>query len=153
MAMGCRDGSSSKTRGTLALSIGMVLLVAGCAKTLEETRRHTYAPSFNYITDTELQSAMWQLAAGVASLERIIGPERVVTPEERLDVIRILERMEAATASLGPEGWPSNHPRITRHAGRFREQLEQARRAVERDPPGYYLAGTVSGACLLCHGE
>jgi len=139
--------------GAVCLLAAAGWLVQACSSTLEQTRRHTYAPSFNYISDEELQQSMWQLAAGVSSLERILAPESVVTADDRLDVIRILERMEAVVAELGPEGLPSNHPRITRHAGGFRAQLERARRAVEREPPSYYLAGTISGGCLACHGS
>jgi len=146
-------GSPVRRSGAVWLLAIAVLVSIGCAKSLEQTRRRTYAPTFNYVTDAELQSSMWQLAAGVSSLERILAPERVVTAEDRLDVIRILERMNEAAAALGPEGWPSNHPRISRHIGRFREQLEHARFAVEREPPSYYLAGTISGACLACHGH
>jgi hypothetical protein len=127
-------------------------LASGCRGALETTRDHTYAPSFNYVTDQQLSSAMWQLASGVTSLERILSPERVLTGESRLDVIRILERMDAAAATLGPAGWPSNHPRITQEIGNFREQLALAKRAVEAEPPSYYRAGTISGACLACHG-
>jgi hypothetical protein len=145
--------------GPLARS-GVAVLVAGLAAgalaapgcTTSSGDRPAEAPSFNFISDTELQSAMWQLAAGVADIDRILAPDRVVTAEDRLDVIRILKRMEDATEALGPTGWPSNHPRITRHAGDLHADLERARHAVEREPPSYYLAGTVSGACLDCHG-
>jgi hypothetical protein len=95
---------------------------------------------------------MWQLANGVATLERILSPDRVVTEQDRLDVIRILDHMDVAAADLGPEGWPSNHPRVTLYQGRFREQLARAKRAAQLDPPSYYLAGNISGACLACHG-
>lgn len=143
---------SNRSRTALAVGLVVTSLALGCAGTLEETRRHTYAPSFNYISDAQLQTAMWQLAAGVATLDRLLSPERVVTRQDRLDVIRTLERMDEAAVSLGPEGWPSNHPRITRYAGGFREQLARAKRGAELDPPSYYLAGNISGACMACHG-
>jgi len=137
--------------GMTALLVGS--LAGGCADLPQKTRRHTYAPSFNYISDQQLQSAMWQLAAGVSTLERILAADRVVTPQDRLDVIHTLDQMDAAVASLGPDGWPSNHPRVTRYAGRFREQLARARRNAALEPPSYYLAGNISGNCLACHGE
>jgi hypothetical protein len=131
---------------------GAMLLMA-CGGTLEATRRHTYAPDFNYITDSQLQSAMWQLAAGTSSLDELLAEGVPVTLDERQQVIRILEGMEAAADSLGPEGLASNHPRISHHLGRFSELLASARRNVQIDPPSYYLAGTVSGACHACHGQ
>ena len=147
------QGSRGSARGALlALLLAFAGVAGGCRGLLQTTREHTYAPSFNYVTDEQLQSAMWQLASGVASLERILAPERVITSEARLDAIRVLERMDAAAATLGPAGWPSNHPRITQEIGGFREELAAAKRAIVAEPPSYYLAGSISGACLACHG-
>ena len=120
---------------------------------MEGAREHTDPPSFNYIDDSELQAAMWQLAAGVATLETTLSPEKVVTEQDRLTVIETLDSMDAAIASLGPEGWPSNHPRLTRNASRFREQLAIAKRAAQLNPPSFYLAGNISGTCMACHGD
>jgi hypothetical protein len=135
-------------------AVGLVLAllgIGGCGSALSRARKHVYAPTFNYITDEQLESSMWQLAAGVHDLDRILAADAPLSKGQRLDVIRVLERMLAATQGLGPEGWPSNHPRITQHLGRFQTQLTAARRAVEVEPPSYYLAGTISGACLACH--
>jgi hypothetical protein len=147
-----RRGSSWFGGARLAVAFALACPASGCGGFFAKTREHTYAPSFNYVTDEQLESAMWQLASGVASLERILAPERVVTAEARLDVIRVLERMDAAAATLGPAGWPSNHPRIAQEIGGFRAEVAAAKRAVEAEPPSYYLAGSISGACLACHG-
>jgi hypothetical protein len=128
-----------------------LLGVGACKSALESTRRHVYPPTFNYITDDQLQSSMWQLAAGVNDLERILGKDRPISAAQRLDVIRTLDAMKAATGRLGPEGWPSNHPLITQNLARFRAQLANARRALEIEPPSFYLAGTIAGSCLACH--
>ena len=128
------------------------MLLWSCGGALDATRRHTYAPDFNYITDAQLQSAMWQLAAGTSRLDEILGTGTPVTFEQRRSVIQILQSMQSAADSLGPEGWPSNHPRITQHLPRFQEQLDRALRNVQLEPPSYYLAGTIAGACHACHG-
>lgn len=138
----------ARAAGVLAASI----LLASCSGALDATRRHTYAPDFNYITDAQLQGAMWQLAAGTSRLDQILASGSPVSFEERRSVIQILQSMQAAADSLGPEGWPSNHPRITEHLPRFQEQLARAVRNVQLEPPSYYLAGTISGACHACHG-
>jgi hypothetical protein len=140
------------SRGLVVVMLAAVLLgVGACKSALESTRRHVYPPSFNYITDDQLQASMWQLAAGVNDLERILGNDRPISTRNRLDVIRTLDAMKSATDRLGPEGWPSNHKLITQNLARFREQLANARRAAEIDPPSFYLAGTIAGACLACH--
>jgi hypothetical protein len=63
----------------------------------------------------------------------------------------LLAGMEEAAASLGPAGWPSNHPQIGANLDRLWRDIEHARRAAEREPPNYFYAGVVSGACLYCH--
>jgi len=128
------------------------MLLWSCGGALDATRRHTYAPDFNYITDAQLQSAMWQLAAGTSRLDEILRTGAPLTFDQRRSVIQILQGMQSAADSLGPEGWPSNHPRITQHLPRFKEQLGRALRNVQLEPPSYYLAGTISGACHACHG-
>jgi hypothetical protein len=110
------------------------------------------APDFNYITEEQLESAMWRLAAGIRSLQAIFG-EAPVKQAQRPEVIRILDEMIAAAEELGPEGVASNHSRITHNLGRFREKLEIARGSVEMNPPRYYPVGNLSGTCLACHAS
>jgi hypothetical protein len=38
------------------------LQVSSCADIAARVRRHTYPPTFNYITDEQLRSTMWRLA-------------------------------------------------------------------------------------------
>ena len=137
--------------GTL-LALAASLVASACsAGALERLRGHTYPPSFRYIPREELRSAMWRLADGSARLDRLMRAS--AGGDEALQgwVIRELQGMESAAAELGPEGWPSNHPRVSRHIDRFRQDLADARHAAELDPPGYFLAGSVSGACMHCH--
>jgi len=111
------------------------------------------APAFNYITDEQLKSAMWQLAAGVKRVQAILARPGAISQSERVEVILVLDQMLAAADELGPDGVSSNHPRITLSFGRFRETLAIARRSVSIDPPRYYLVGNLSGTCLACHAS
>jgi hypothetical protein len=137
---------------SLAISAVIVASV-GCGTIQGASRAYVYAPTFNYITDEQLQSSMWQLAAGVESLEARLAPSVAPSKMQQADVIRTLTQMDAAAARLGPEGWPSNHPRITQRLGWFRDRVASAKRAAEVDPPSYFLAGSLSGACYACHGS
>jgi hypothetical protein len=129
----------------------VVLAVAGCGGFLEATRRHTYPPTFNYISDEQLESAMWQLAAGVRQLSDTFDLGAPLSQGQRVGVIETIRGMEAAATRLGPEGWPSNHHEISDELGHFRETLANARRAVAGDPPSYRLARDLPSACLACH--
>jgi len=125
---------------------------AACSGWPHDRREPASAPGFSTISDDRLHSAMGQLAAGVTELQSILGDRGPVTPDERLEVLRILDRMQAAADALGPGDLPSGHPRIDRNLDRFREKLEIARESVELEPPSYYLVGAFSGACMGCHG-
>jgi hypothetical protein len=140
------------TRATsLAVLVAVLATGIACSGTRSGAQRPSPAPNFNYITDEQLKSAMWQLAAGVNGLQAIFGDREPVTASEHSDVIRILDQMIAAVDELGPEGVATNHARITNNLGRFREKLEIARSSAEMIPPRYYLVGNVSGTCLACH--
>jgi len=134
---------------TIALT-ALIFAVAGCGA-FETTRRHTYPPTFNYISDAQLESAMWQLAAGIRQLSDTFDLGAPLSQGQRVGVIETIRGMEAAATRLGPEGWPSNHRKISDELGHFREQLANARRAVARDPPSYRLARDLPVACLACH--
>ena len=129
-----------------------MLLGAACFHDVAETlRQHTYPPSFNYVTQEQLKSAMWQLAHDTYELDGILreGAEGGGYPHQR--ILGLLASMEDAAGSLGPGEWPSNHPQIGANVDRLRQDIQHARRAAERNPPNYYYAGSVSGACLYCH--
>jgi len=49
--------------------------------------------------------------------------------------------------SAAPDGEIS----LQRSHGAFRRDIEMARLAAERDPPNYFLAGSVAGSCSYCH--
>lgn len=141
---------------TLAIGLSLSLLlvvavVAGCSGPRGGSAQAPPAPDFNYIDEEQLESAMWQLAAGAESLQAIFGPGKPLEPSQRLEVVAILERMILAADELGPEGPLTNHPSITHNLGRFREKLEIARDSASMRPPSYYLAGNLAGTCLACH--
>jgi len=118
---------------------------------LEALREHTYPPSFNYVSEEQLQSAMWKLADQAIRLDRMMRTANVGDEALQAQVIWLLTEMVFVTGELGPADWPSNHPRVSRNVAVFRRDLEAARRAVEVDPPNYFLAGFISGACVHCH--
>ena len=140
-------------RRSIAAPLALATLALGCGAGIEGPRHHTYAPSFNYVSEEQRQSPMWQLAASIGNLEAILDRSERPSPEERQEVLRILRHMEKVSLRLAQPGEPTEHPRFSEHVPRFRESLREAREAVEHEPPSYYEAGTVSGACLVCHGQ
>jgi len=139
------------------VAIALVVAVSsssGCSPRAARTvRRFTYPPDFNYISNQQLKSAMWRLAQGVTRLNKLMtaGSERGDTPRD--EVVGVLDSMEEAAKALGPGKWPSNHPRIGDNVDALRRDIHRARLAAQHDPPDYFFAGTISGACLYCHGR
>jgi len=140
-------------RGLLTPAVALCIGITGatCADIPARVRKHTYPPDFNYITDQQLRSTMWRLAEQVERLNdtlRLTGP---ISETERKALVQLLTDMETVTNDLGGQGWSSNHPEVDFNLARFQRDVVMARRSVERDPPNYFLAGSISGACLYCH--
>jgi hypothetical protein len=141
---------STLTPGVLLLFFAILFFPACSPKIAEEIRRHTYPPKFDYSTSEELRSTMWRFAAQVKQLDDVMQKPELPAEDRRREAIRILSEMERVSMDLGT-GWPGNHPEVSRNIVVFRRDLTAARHALEMDPPLYYLAGTISGACSHCH--
>jgi len=111
-------------------------------------------PDFRRLSRDEIRSAMGILAVEVRELERVLdSTDERDRANQRVLVLASLDRMRAAAESLQQPGRSSQHPMIDDHLDAFTERIRAARRDVERDPPRYFRAGTVAGACFLCHGN
>jgi hypothetical protein len=57
----------------------------GCSSAaLERLRRHTYPPTFNYITEDQLKSTMWELASHTNQLDRLLHRSEAGLPASAL---------------------------------------------------------------------
>jgi hypothetical protein len=148
-------------RPALAWRIGVVAMVAAvaigslvwlaCAENAARIRRHTYPPDFQYLSDQEIQSTMWQVAALTTSLDEIFDNPDLVSAR-RLEILGLLDQLETSVDALRHEGVSTNHPLINANLDTFREDIEKARRDVAREPPSYLRASAIPGACKYCHG-
>ena len=129
----------------------LLLGMSGCAGDVAWIRRHTYPPTFHYITDDQLRSTMWQLAYHSRELRDLMArPEKDAS--DRAASIEHLDAMDLAMVNLNRTGWPSNHPLVDANREDFMRDIRLARDALSRDPPNYLLAASLSGACVYCHG-
>ena len=133
----------------LALSLGAGF-IAGCGSA-GTIRRFTYPPDFQYLEHSKVVSAMGMLARDVRVLKRLLAGTEALDAGQHAEVVRLLRAMEATVAELDPKGRRTNHPVIDQNIGAFRRDIEMARLAAERDPPNYFLAGSVAGSCSYCH--
>jgi hypothetical protein len=132
-------------------AFGLGLL--GCSQAARGIRTVTYPHDFRYYETAEIDDSMKRLAAASRRLTSLLRDGVPRSAAERAEVVDLLGEMEEASATLDGRKKPSNHPVIDAHLERFQRDVSAARAAAERDPPNYFLAGTVAGSCMLCHGE
>ena len=154
----------------LPTEVGLLFVVASiaasCSGAAEEVRRHTYAQSFRYLDDEQIRTAMGRLGGQVVELDRALRGERTaddagwsgvspgpIDPTDRDRVVAILDRMIRTANRLEAHALATNHPELSEGLDAFKEDLSAARRAAALDPPRHFLAGSITGACLYCHGR
>jgi hypothetical protein len=136
-------------RRTLAAAL---LALAGCSGNAVETVRSiTYPPDFAKLPESEAKTAMHQIAISVSELNGLLRSEAFPSPEAQQRVVTLLTNMEQASAGIHLLQLRSTHPMLDANIEAFRSDLEQARLAAEASPPNFFLAGSVTGACLHCH--
>ena len=134
------------------LLIGLIAAVSWeCSGSAARVRGHTYPPDFRYISPDELSSAMGRLAAGVEHLDELLRFGGTESHEVQAKVVQQLGELAGIAAGLNAGGMGTNHPWLDHNVGEFRRDVELARRAAAHDPPNYYLAGSIVGACGYCH--
>ncbi|MBW2282668.1 MAG: hypothetical protein JRG76_07255 [Deltaproteobacteria bacterium] len=134
----------------IAPGLAVALALVACADTPEKVRTVTYPPDFHYITRDEIDSVMGRLAVQMVRLEARMQRDGEFRDEDRDAVVQILSEMLRLSQEL-KQGTRSSHPRIHREGPRLERDIERALRAARLDPPNYYFAGEVSGACEYCH--
>ncbi len=117
--------------------------------TAEQMRRFTYPPDFHFITRSEIQGVMGELAVRMEELEQLMDgdDDYVLETEEHARVVVLLSEMYSLSLDL-KRGTRSNHPRIDRYAP---ELLRRALEGVRKQPPNYFFAGQASATCGYCH--
>jgi hypothetical protein len=135
----------------ILLSGGLVFLaIHACGEFASRVRQYTYPPTFHYITSDQLRSTMWRFAYHSRELrELMISPE--LSAAHREQILSHLEVMERTADDLNRVGWPTNHPLIDANRASLLRDIQNAQAAVRRDPPNFFLASSVSGACFYCH--
>lgn len=131
----------------------LALAALSCGSAGERLREHTYPPSFEYIEQSRLQSAMWALAWEVRSLDHALRASAGDSAAQQQQVAEILSRLEAAVDGIATPGRVTQHPLLNRNLPRFREQVRRARIDAARTPPNYFTATTLVGSCSACHGR
>ena len=138
-----------KTISTLMLSIPILLSLSACSRV--EVQQPTYPSGYVYIDRSEVRSSMIRLSTDIWIINDILDSAEVIEGYRRERIITALKDMEEVTNDLGAGAAYTNHLVIDENIDEFKDKIRSARKAVEQEPPSYYLVGRLSGGCLACH--
>lgn len=128
-----------------------LLALGGCRGTSANARHATYAPDFHYYDEQEIKTGMHALAGDVRELQVLLREPADDPALEQAEVLRLLDDISRVLSELDVPASSSNHPNLSQNLEAFRNDVADARAAASRDPPNYFLAGTVAGSCVYCH--
>jgi len=138
------------TRATLALSIPLVL--AACSGGTSTFPQIASPPPFDYADGEELRSSMHRLAFELQQLDlSLMVADMDQDPSERGQVVARLDNIQRIGEDLIAGDFSTNHVFLSSDMSRFLSTVNRARMSAENNPPNYYQAGRVSGACVNCH--
>ena len=128
----------------------LLFQLMGCADFARWVRQYTYPPEFRYRERDEIRTAMSRLAIHAREINQLLrsGDDNEAN---RNEIIAHLKAMDEAAEILDQSGGTSNHPLIDTNLPRLRRDLKIAQEAIEREPPNFLPAGSVTGACVYCH--
>jgi hypothetical protein len=127
-----------------------ILQLIGCADFTRWARQYTYPPEFHYLERDEIRTAMYRLKLHSRELNQLLRSSDD-NQANRSEIIAHLKAMDEAAEKLDKSGAPGNHPLIDTNLPRLRRDLKFAQEAIEREPPNFLPAGSVTGACVYCH--
>jgi hypothetical protein len=104
-------------------------------------------PPLQEVSRGDVRTRMRQLATRVEELESIMWSDTALEPEDHARVALLLKQMSDIALSLEP----IEHPDLARLLPKLQRDPSRALGASSLDPPNYYYAGEVSGACTYCH--
>jgi len=144
------DAIVNYAKTLLALSLLVVGVALGCSPSTEVMHQVPDPPSFAYLSDNEVSTAMGRLAQEVVELDTALQVTEATRCQYNDSLLEILRSMRSSAASLSVTG-ETNHPRIDRFLPTLIEDIDQAILAAENLSENYYYAGAVIGACEYCH--
>jgi len=122
-------------------ALGLALSLVACGGKRDERNINTLPQN------DELYSEMWTLASLTDELDRLMKQPEV----DNGAAVALLEKMESNVNSLRSKKERRAHPMIDDNIETFYQEVTAARVGAQANPPNYFFAGKVSGACVYCH--
>lgn len=140
------------------LSAWLALAVlAGCSSSggTDDFPAIANPPAFDYASGAELRSRMHLLAFELQQLDLAMLAEtsdmETADSGTQDEIVSHLRDIQRIGSELREGDMSTSHAFLRNDMDRFLATVSRARRAAEDNPPSYYMAGRVSGACVSCH--
>ena len=134
--------------------LGLILLtflLITCSDFARAVRTVTYPPDFVYVDSQQLRSRMQRFGYELRQLDLALANADSENPELQQQVVEILRNIERLGSDLQAGDAGSNHPFLQDGMPALLADVRQARMGASLNPPRYYMAGRLSGACVNCH--
>jgi hypothetical protein len=139
------------TRACLALTTMLVMAACSSGGTTAFPPIAS-PPPFDYADGEELRSGMHRLAFELQQLDlSLMIANSDQDQGERDQVVTRLDNIQRIGEGLIAGDLSTNHVFLSNDMSRFLSTVNRARMSAENNPPNYYQAGRVSGACVNCH--
>lgn len=108
-------------------------------------------PPFDYADGAELRSQMHQLAFGLQQLDMALVSATERDRNSQDEIVNQLSSIARIGNDLREGDMSTNHIFLRNDMANFLSAVNRARMSAQSNPPNYYMAGRVSGACVNCH--
>jgi len=140
-----------KTFAKPMLAIVALISISACSEFTGGSPQIASPPPFDYSDGEELRSRMHQLSYELQQLDLALMAEGDNRPTLQEQVGRNLENIERLGNLLQQGDLRAKHPFLQSNMRNFLADVSRARMDVTMNPPRYYMAGRISGACINCH--
>lgn len=134
-----------------ARNVGVLVAVFSLGAACNTWREATTPREMKAIAHREIHSAMHVMAAHVHNLDDALRDDALPADEKQRRVLGALDGIAAEARNLHPPGATVSHAMLHDKLPQFIRDIEGARAAAAAEVPQYFLAGSVSGACMACH--
>lgn len=108
-------------------------------------------PPFDFIDGEDLRSRMHQLAFELQRLDVALMTGESGDTFEQQQIVQTLQNIERIASLIRENELSVRHTFLSDDMAGFISTVSRARKSAESNPPQFYMAGRVSGACVNCH--
>ena len=143
--------STAKMPGRFILGLLVLFSVVACNSGGAGFPQIASPPPFDFADGEELRTRMHQLAFELQRLDLALMAGESSDTISQQQIVGSLQNIERIAGVLREGDINVRHTFLRSDMNGFISTVSRARMDAESNPPRYYMAGRVSGACVNCH--